>query len=94
MPKATFNGKVIAESTTFESVDGNVYFPPSSIKAEYFKDSAQTSVCPYKGTASYKDIVVDGKVNAGACWYYPDPKPGVANIKGHYAFWKGVQVDR
>ena len=92
MARATWNDTVIAVSDETEIVDGNHYFPADSIKQEYFKDSTQTSVCGWKGTASYYDVVVDGKTNAGAAWYYPDPKDAAANIKGYVAFWKGVTV--
>jgi uncharacterized protein (DUF427 family) len=89
---ATWNGQVIAESDETEMVEGNHYFPPNSIKSEYFQPSEQSSVCPWKGTASYYDVVVDGDVNSGAAWFYPDPKPAASNIKGHIAFWRGVTV--
>ena len=92
MVTATWNGKVLAESTQTEMIDGNHYFPPDSIKKEYFKPSSHTSTCSYKGVASYQTISVDGKDNENACWYYPTPKKGVENIAGYYAFWKGVQV--
>lgn len=93
MPTATWNGQVIAESDQTEIVEGNHYFPADSIRKEFFKGSDQSSVCPWKGTASYYDIVVDGEVNSGAAWYYPEPKPAASNIKDHVAFWKGVEVD-
>lgn len=92
MPKAIWNGTVIAESDATEIVEGNHYFPPESIHREYFRDSDLHTVCGWKGTASYYDIVIDGKTNANAAWYYPDPKPEAANIKGYIAFWKGVEV--
>ena len=92
MPQATWNGKIIAESDQTETVDGNLYFPPESLHREFFQESSQTSVCGWKGTANYYDVVVDGQTNAGAAWYYADPKQEAANIKGHIAFWKGVQV--
>jgi uncharacterized protein (DUF427 family) len=92
MPQAIWNGKVIAESDQTESVEGNHYFPPHSIHRQFFQESPQTSVCGWKGTASYYDIVVDGQTNAAAAWYYADPKPEATNIKGYIAFWKGVQV--
>ena len=93
MPKATWNGSVIAESDTTEVVDGNHYFPPESIKAPHFEKSDTTSVCGWKGTANYYHVVVDGQRNADAAWYYSDPKPEAANIKGYIAFWKGVTVE-
>lgn len=73
-------------------VEGNHYFPPHTIKTEFFKPSEASSVCPWKGTASYYDVVVDDEVNAGAAWFYPDPKPAASNIKDHVAFWRGVTV--
>ena len=94
MAKATWQGTVIAESEEFEVVEGNIYFPRASIKTEHFADSSHTSVCPWKGTASYFDVVVDGERNPNAAWYYPDPKSAAANIKDHVAFWKGVSVER
>ncbi|MEQ8676192.1 MAG: DUF427 domain-containing protein [Aggregatilineales bacterium] len=92
MAKAVWNGVVIAESDKTEMVEGNHYFPPESVNREYFADSSRSSVCPWKGTASYYDVVVDGKSNPGAAWYYPSPKSAAANIKDHVAFWGGVQV--
>jgi len=94
MPSAKWNGQVIAESEKFEVVENNVYFPRDALKAEFFKESGHSSVCPWKGTASYFDVSVDGKVNPNAAWYYADPKPAAANIKDHVAFWKGVEVIR
>jgi uncharacterized protein (DUF427 family) len=73
-------------------VEGNHYFPPETINREFFSDSAESSVCPWKGTASYFDVVVDGEVNPGAAWYYPSPSRAAANIKDHVAFWRGVRV--
>jgi uncharacterized protein (DUF427 family) len=89
---ATWNGRVIAESDETEMVEGNHYFPPHTIKNEFFQPSEASSVCPWKGTASYYDVVVDGEVNKGAAWFYPDPKPAASNIKDHVAFWRGVTV--
>ena len=94
MAKATWQGEVIAESDDFELVEGNVYFPPNTIVEGHLKPSDHTSICPWKGTASYYHIEVDGKVNENAAWYYPQPKPAAANIKDHIAFWKGVTVER
>ena len=93
MPKAIWNDVVIAESETFEKVEGNVYFPLDTINKEYFKGSDKKSTCFWKGKASYYDIKVDGKINKDAAWYYPDPKSNVENIKDHVAFWKGVEVE-
>ena len=92
MTKAVWNGKVIADSDKCIEVEGNQYFPPDSIKKEFFKESDTHTDCPWKGTASYYDIVVDEKENKDAAWCYPDPKPEAANIKGYIAFWKGVEV--
>jgi uncharacterized protein (DUF427 family) len=94
MAKATWNGAVLAESDRFEMVEGNVYFPPETLKRELTRESGTHTVCSWKGTASYFDVVVDGKVNKDAVWYYPDPKDAAANIKGYFAFWKGVTVEK
>ncbi len=93
MPKATWNGAVIADSDDTVVVEGNHYFPPESVKREYLRESSRTSVCPWKGVAGYYDVVVDGQVNSAAAWRYDDPKPKAAAIKDHVAFWHGVQVD-
>ena len=92
MPKAVWNEAVIAQSERFETVEGNVYFPPESLDMRYFRSSDTHSTCAWKGVASYYDIVVGGKVNKDGAWYYPAPKPAAANIGGHVAFWRGVQV--
>ncbi len=94
MPKATWNGTVLAESDEHELVEGNIYFPPGSINQEYFRLSEEHTFCPWKGTASYYDVEVDGQTNRGAAWYYPSPRDAAANIKDHVAFWRGVQVER
>lgn len=94
MMKAVWNGTVLAESDDTIVVEGNHYFPPSAINKGFFKTSSQTSVCPWKGTASYYDISVGGQVNKGAAWYYPNPKPAAEEIAGYVAFWKGVKVER
>jgi uncharacterized protein (DUF427 family) len=94
MPKAKWNGRIIAESDKFEMVEGNVYFPPESLKREYFVPSTQTTRCPWKGLAHYYNVVVDGKENKDAAWYYPDPSPAARTIKDHVAFWRGVEVER
>jgi len=94
MAKATWNGTVLAESDRFEMVEGNVYFPPEALRRDRVRESDTHTVCGWKGTASYYDVVVDGQVNKDAVWYYPDPKPAAANIKGYFAFWKGVTVER
>jgi uncharacterized protein (DUF427 family) len=94
MAKAIWHGKVLAESPNFEMVEGNVYFPPGTIDRRYFKDSASTSICHWKGTAHYYSLAVDGSENPDAAWYYPNPKPAAAQIKDYVAFWKGVEVQR
>jgi uncharacterized protein (DUF427 family) len=94
MARATWKGAVLAESDRFEEVEGNVYFPPEAIRREYFTESPTHTVCPWKGTASYYSVTVDGETNADAAWYYPDPKDAAANIRDHVAFWKGVRVER
>lgn len=93
MPKAIWNDAVLAESDRCEVVEGNQYFPPDAIDRRYFRESATHTVCPWKGTASYYDVVVDGKTNADAAWYYPAPKDAAAQIKDYVAFWRGVHVE-
>ena len=93
MPKAVWNGTVIAESDDTVIVEGNHYFPADSVDSALLASRDATTVCPGKGTASYNDIVVDGQTNAGAAWYYPSPKPEAAQIKDRLAFWKGVTVE-
>lgn len=93
MAIARWNGKIIAESDDFETVEGNVYFPRESIKTEYFSESNHTSTCPWKGVAHYFDVCIDGNINRNAAWYYPNPKAAAANIKDHVAFWKGIEVE-
>lgn len=94
MPRAIWNGTVLAESETYEMVEGNVYFPPETIHQQFFRQSNTHTVCPWKGVASYFSVEIDGQVNKDAAWYYPDPKPAAANIKGYFAFWRGVKVER
>jgi uncharacterized protein (DUF427 family) len=94
MPRALFNGRVVAETDRFEEVEGNVYFPPDALKVEFFRPNETHTVCHWKGTASYYDVVVDGKVAAGAAWYYPEPLPAAERIRGYVAFWRGVTVER
>lgn len=94
MPRALWNDQVIAETDAFETVEGNVYFPPGAISADHFESSDHTTFCPWKGTASYYHVVVDGKRNENAAWYYPEPKEKAAHIKDHVAFWKGVTVEK
>ena len=93
MPKAIWNGAVLAESDRTEVVEGNHYFPPTSISRQYFRESATHSTCPWKGEASYYDIVANDQVNKDAAWYYPNPKEAAKHITGYVAFWKGVKVE-
>ena len=92
--KAVWNGKVIAESEHTEVVEGNHYFPEDSIQKEFFKASNHQSVCPWKGTASYYSLEVDGETNQNAVWYYPEPKEKASQIKNYVAFWKGVEIEK
>lgn len=94
MPKATWNGRTIAQAETGEVqlVEGNVYFPPDKVERAFLKSSETHTVCPWKGTASYHDLVVDGKINKDAAWYYPETKDAAKHVKGYIAFWKGVEV--
>lgn len=92
MVTARWNGAVIAQSDDTVVVEGNHYFPREAVKADYLADSARTSVCPWKGTARYHSLVVDGATNADAAWYYPEPKEAAAQIRDRIAFWKGVEV--
>jgi uncharacterized protein (DUF427 family) len=85
---------VIAESDRCEVVEGNQYFPPGAVRRELLTPSATHTTCPWKGEASYYDVVVDGEVNRDAAWYYPEPKDAAANIKDHVAFWRGVKIER
>lgn len=92
MAKAIWECVVLADSNDTVIVEGNHYFPPDSIVAQYFKPSDHTSVCGWKGKASYYDIAVNGKRNQNAAWVYQDPFPAASKIKGYIAFWKGVEV--
>ena len=90
--KATWNGATIAESTDIVTVEGNAYFPAESVKSEFLRPSTHTSLCPWKGTASYHSLEVNGQQNLNAVWFYPAPKEAAKEITGRVAFWKGVQV--
>lgn len=90
--KAIWNNKILAESADIEVVEGNNYFPESSLHKEYFKVSNTTSVCPWKGTAFYYNLIVDGKENTDAAWFYANPKDAAKQIKNRVAFWKGVEI--
>jgi uncharacterized protein (DUF427 family) len=92
MAKASWNGKTIAESNNCVVVEGNQYFPRESVGEEYLRASSHHTVCPWKGTASYYDVVVDGQTNANAAWYYPSPSDAAKEITNRIAFWKGVEV--
>jgi uncharacterized protein (DUF427 family) len=91
--RATWNGTVLAESDATVVVEGNHYFPSTDVRDEYFEPSDTTSVCPWKGTASYRTVVVDGTRNVDAAWYYPEPKDAAKEITDRVAFWKGVTVE-
>jgi uncharacterized protein (DUF427 family) len=93
MAKAIWEGAVLAESPRTVVVEGNHYFPPDSVDKKYLRPSSETSVCPWKGKASYYDLEVDGKTNPGAAWFYPEPKEAAKEIKDHVAFWRGVKVE-
>lgn len=90
--KATWKDAVLAESGDTVVVEGNHYFPAESINPAYFKESNTHTLCPWKGEASYYDVVVDGEINKDAAWYYPGPKEAAVAIKGRVAFWRGVWV--
>lgn len=94
MARAIWEGVVLAESDQCVVVEGNQYFPPEAIRREYFQPSELTTVCPWKGTAHYYHIEVNGKQNANAAWYYPEPSAAAREIKDRVAFWKGVQVQK
>ncbi len=90
--KAIWNEQVIAESDDTVVVEGNHYFPPESVKREFLQESDTTSVCPWKGTANYYTLEVDGQSNPDAAWFYVDPKPAAEQIRGRVAFWGGVEI--
>jgi len=92
MVKATWNGVVIAESDDTVVVERNHYFPRASVDAAYLAPSSTQTRCPWKGTASYHSLVVDGATNPDAAWYYPSPKAGAEAVTGRVAFWRGVEV--
>lgn len=93
MAKAIWEGTVLAESNKTIEIEGNQYFPPDSIKKEYFRPSETHTICPWKGTASYYHVDVNGKSNPDAAWFYPEPKSEAKKIKGYVAFWRGVKVE-
>ena len=90
--KAIWNGATLAESDETVVVEGNHYFPSDAINKEYFKPSETHTVCGWKGTASYYDVIANGKTNKDAAWFYPDAKDAAKEIENHVAFWKGVEV--
>lgn len=90
--KATWKEAVLAQSGDTVVVESNHYFPAEAINREYFRASSTHSHCPWKGEASYYDVVVDGETNQDAAWYYPEPTEAAAAIKGRVAFWKGIKV--
>lgn len=92
MPTATWEGAAVARSDDTVVVEGNHYFPPEALRQQYFVPSDTQTICPWKGTAQYYHLDVNGKRNQDAAWYYADPKPEAAEIKNRVAFWKGVQV--
>ncbi len=92
--KAIWNGVVLAESADTKVVEGNHYFPPDSIHREYFRDSDRHTTCPWKGLASYYDVVAGGETTRNAAWYYPEPKSAAAEIRDHVAFYGIVKVEK
>lgn len=96
MPKALWNGAVIAEasSTAVETVEGNIYFPADAVHQHYLEPSDHHTSCPWKGEASYYHVVVDGQRNDNAAWYYPQPKDAAKQIAGRVAFWRGVRIEQ
>jgi len=94
MVKAVWKGKVVAEAKKDEVIllEGNVYFPPEAVRKEFLRESDTHTTCSWKGEASYYHVVVDGKVNEDAAWYYPEPKEAAKVIKGYIAFWRGVEI--
>ncbi len=94
MPKAVFNGTVIAESDSVEEVEGTVYFPPDSLKSDFYRPTEHTTVCPWKGTANYYTLEVEGEVAENAAWIYRAPKSAAAKIADHVAFYPVVTIER
>lgn len=91
--RAVWNDRVIAESDETIEVEGNQYFPPDSVHREYLTTSETTTICPWKGTAAYYSVTVDGEVNQDAAWFYPEPLAAASQIADYVAFWKGVRVE-
>lgn len=94
MARAVWKDVVLAESDAGIVVEGNYYFPPESVNRDYLRESPTHTRCPWKGTASYYNLVVNGATNEDAAWYYPSPSPAAETIKGHIAFWRGVVVEK
>lgn len=96
MPRAIWCEALLAEATEgqVQIVEGNVYFPPDTVNRDYLRASDTQTVCPWKGTANYYDVVVNGQVNRDAAWYYPQPKEAAKQITGYVGFWRGVQIER
>ncbi|HYX96407.1 MAG TPA: DUF427 domain-containing protein [Geodermatophilus sp.] len=92
MATASWNGTVVAESDDIVTVEGNAYFPRAAVRDDVLRPSSTTTVCPWKGTASYYTLEVDGQTNPDAAWYYPEPKEAAAEIRDRVAFWRGVTV--
>lgn len=92
--KAIWNNQIIAESNETIVVENNHYFPSESLKAQFFLESDTNTICPWKGEASYKSINVNGKINKDAAWYYPNPKDAAKEIRGYFAFWKEVNIEK
>ena len=90
--KAIWNNRVLAESDDTVFIEGNHYFPRTAVSESFLQDSDTTSYCPWKGTANYYDLVVDGEQNEGAAWYYKEPKEAAKEIADRIAFWRGVEV--
>jgi uncharacterized protein (DUF427 family) len=90
--KAIWNNATLAESDKTVVVEGNHYFPPDAINQRFFQPSSTHTICPWKGEASYYNVVVDGETNKDAAWYYPETKPAADEIRGYVAFWRGVKV--
>jgi uncharacterized protein (DUF427 family) len=90
--KATWHDTVLAESDQTIVIEGNHYFPADSVNRQHFGDSGTHTICPWKGEASYYDVVIADDVNKDAAWYYPNPKPAAHEIKDHVAFWHGVKI--
>ena len=93
MARATWRGAVLAESSDVRVSEGNTYFPPDSLNAAFFRESRTRTRCPWKGVASYYDIVVGDHVNRDAAWVYPETTPKAEFLRGYVAFWRGVSIE-